>query len=244
MKNIGLILLITVLIGIFGYYTTNEPVTIVVRQKNILSFVVNPYLQDLKFYWKDKNGINYTNFENLKSNLEQSGQELVFAMNGGMFKKDLSPQGLYIENGVTLSPLDKIQKAHGNFYLQPNGVFYLTKDGTPLICTSDQFKADSNIEYATQSGPMMVIDGTIHPDFTKGSTNIHIRNAVGILATGNLLFAMSKEKINFYEFASFFKQNGCKNALYLDGFVSKTYLPSKKWTQFDGDFGVIIGVEN
>jgi uncharacterized protein YigE (DUF2233 family) len=53
---------------------------------------------------------------------------------------------------------------------------------------------------------------------------------------------MSKEEINFYDFAAYFQHMGCKNALYLDGLVSRTYLPDQKWVQTDGNFGVIIGV--
>lgn len=87
---------------------------------------------------------------------------------------------------------------------------------------------------------MLLINGTIHPKFNEPSENIQIRNGVGILPNGNLLFAMSKEKINFYHFANFFKNNNCENALYLDGFVSKTYLPSKDWLQTDGKYGIII----
>ena len=96
------------------------------------------------------------------------------------------------------------------------------------------------VAYATQSGTMLVIDGTLHPAFTKGSANVHIRNGVGVLPDGRLLFAMSKQKINFYDFASFFKNKGCQQALYLDGFVSRTYLPEQNWVQIDGHFGVLI----
>ena len=71
--------------------------------------------------------------------------------------------------------------------------------------------------------------------------NLNIRNGVGILPNGQLIFGMSKQKINFYDFASFFKSLGCKNALYLDGYISKTYLPSKNWISQDGKFGIIIG---
>ncbi len=89
---------------------------------------------------------------------------------------------------------------------------------------------------------MLLIDGELHSKFRKGSKNLHIRNGVGILPDGKIICAMSKEKINFYDFATFFKQQGCQNALYLDGFVSRMYLPEKEWEQMDGDFGVIIGV--
>ncbi len=162
-------------------------------------------------------------------------------MNGGMYLKDQSPQGLYIENGFTLSQIDTIQNGYGNFYLQPNGIFYLTSNGEGFICTTSDFRNKDNIKYATQSGPMLLIEGKIHPKFRKGSHNVHIRNGVGVLPDGQLLFAISKERINFFDFASYFKQNGCKNALYLDGFVSRVYLPSKNWIQLDGNFGVIIG---
>jgi uncharacterized protein YigE (DUF2233 family) len=89
---------------------------------------------------------------------------------------------------------------------------------------------------------MLVIDGEIHPEFERGSANLNIRNGVGILPDNNIVFVMSKKEINFYDFARYFKSIGCKNALYLDGLVSRTYLPEKNWIQTDGDFGVIIGV--
>jgi uncharacterized protein YigE (DUF2233 family) len=53
---------------------------------------------------------------------------------------------------------------------------------------------------------------------------------------------MSKERINLYDFATYFKDAGCKNALYLDGFVSRAYLPAKQWVQTDGAFGAMFGV--
>ena len=87
---------------------------------------------------------------------------------------------------------------------------------------------------------MLLIDGAVNSILKQGSSNYNIRNGVGILTDGNILFAMSKKKINFYDFAMFFKSKGCKNALYLDGYVSKTYLPSKGWKQSGGNFSVII----
>ena len=87
-----------------------------------------------------------------------------------------------------------------------------------------------------------MIDGKIHSSFVEGSENTNIRNGIGILPNGKVVMAMSREKINFYDFASYFKKLGCKNALYLDGLVSRTYCPSQNWLQTDGNFGVIIGV--
>lgn len=207
---------------------------------DILSHTVNLSQQELRFFWKDDNGKTLRNYQFLSDYVEANSKELVFAMNGGMFKKDLSPQGLYIENGKVLSPLDTTQKGYGNFYLQPNGVFYITNDKKGFVCKTEDFK-NENVKYATQSGPMLLIDGKIHTAFRKGSSNLNIRNGVGILPNGELLFAMSKGKTNFYDFASYFKAKGCKNALYLDGFVSRTYLPSKGYTNKVSKFGVMIG---
>lgn len=206
-----------------------------------ISYIVDVKKQDIKLYWKDDQDKNFGSIENLKSWLEKNKRKLLFAMNGGMYKQDNSPQGLFIEKHNTLSQLDTSSGA-GNFYLKPNGIFYITNDNLAVICDTKNFKDNGKIKYATQSGPMLVIDGEIHPAFKPGSTNLNIRNGVGILPGNKVVFAMSKAGINFYDFANYFKSIGCKNALYLDGFVSRTYLPEKQWTQTDGNFGVIIGV--
>ena len=210
------------------------------EDSTILSYIVNPKKQSLKFYWKNKEDSIIKTFKGLKTEVENNNNELVFAMNGGMFKKDFSPQGLYIENGKIITKLDTISKGFGNFYLQPNGVFLITENGVPIITKTQDLWVYKDVYYATQSGPMLVIDGKLHHKFNKGSSNLNIRNGVGALPNGYLLFAMSRQKINFYDFATFFKNNGCENALYLDGFVSKTYLPSKNSKQLEGEFGVII----
>lgn len=205
-----------------------------------ISYVVNPTKQNLQFYWKNDSNENFKSIANLHNWLTKKNKKLVFAMNGGMYKQDNSPQGLYIEHNKTLSPLDTTS-GNGNFYLKPNGIFYLTNDNTAYITTTANFPNTKNVLYATQSGPMLLINGEIHPAFIKGSTNLNIRNGVGILPHNKVIFAISKSEINFYDFAYYFKTMGCTNALYLDGYVSRTYLPEKKWIQNDGDFGVIIG---
>ncbi len=212
----------------------------IVDTARIISHEVNPKKQTLKFYWKDEKGNNFKNFRSLNTWLQDNGNKLMFAMNGGMYKKDLSPQGLYIEDGLKKIDLDTLSKGYGNFYLQPNGIFYLTQNYVPVICATSEFKTADNVKYATQSGPMLLHHGKIHSKFIKGSTNLHIRNGVGILPNGNLLFAISTTKINFYDFAQFFLAMGCQQALYLDGFVSRAYIPSRQWKQMDGNFGVII----
>ena len=225
-------------ISILGIYAFSQ--SEVEGNRNILSHIIDLNKQNLKLYWKNENGEIIKNFVNLKELSESKSERLIFAMNGGMYKKDFSPQGLYIENGVVKSEIDTLTNGYGNFYLQPNGIFYITNKNKGFVCKTTEFK-NSDIKYATQSGPLLLINGKIHSKFRKGSKNLNIRNAVGILPNGDLIFAMSKEKINFYDFANYFKALGCENALYLDGFVSKTYLPKKGWNIIDGNFGVIIG---
>ncbi len=206
----------------------------------IISHEVNLSQTTLQFFHKNDKGVLYSNAKNLQKELQQDGKKLLFAMNGGMYLKDQSPQGLYIEHGKVIKGIDQTQEAYGNFYMQPNGVFLIEKGNKARVVPTKELKLTKDILYATQSGPMLVIDGKLHPKFNKGSNSLFVRNGVGVLPNGNLLFAISKERINFYDFASYFKNQGCKNALYLDGFVSRMYLPAKKWEQIDGGFGVII----
>lgn len=206
-----------------------------------VTYIVNPKKKKVTFFWKNENNENFKNAKNLKSWLAQHKKQLIFATNGGMYKKDGSPQGLYIENRKTKQKIDTAN-GNGNFYLKPNGIFYITADQLPHICSTQKFIDNGIVQYATQSGPMLVINGEIHSSFKEKSTNVNIRNGVGILPDNRIVFAISKKEINFYDFANYFKKLGCKNALYLDGFVSRTYLPEKKWIQTDGEFGVIIAV--
>ncbi len=231
---LSLLLLLTA--GLIAFTATKNIV-----DEQILTYTVDTRTQDLKLYWKDDKGEPLKSLQHLKTYVESKKLTLTFAMNGGMFNTDFSPQGLFIQNKNILAPLDT-SDGNGNFYLKPNGVFYITVNNVPSICKTTDFIANNNIKYATQSGPMLVINGQIHEAFKEGSNNLNIRNGVGILPDNKVVFAMSKTAINFYDFAKYFQSLGCKNALYLDGFVSRTYLPEKQWVQTDGNFGVIIGV--
>lgn len=207
----------------------------------MLVFEVDLKVQQIHFYWQNNKGEKLQSIKNLKNFVESKGQSLIFAMNGGMFNKDYSPKGLFVQNHKIQTPLDTM-KGIGNFYLQPNGVFYINKDKVPIICKTGDFANYESVMYATQSGPMLLIYGEINSAFNQSSINLNIRNGVGILPNQKVVFAMSKKEINFYDFARYFQRMGCINALYLDGYVSRAYLPEKEWVQLDGNFGVIIGV--
>ena len=213
------------------------------EDENFVFYTVNTKLETIKLYYKNDKGINFGSIENVKKYLKTKKQKLLFATNGGMYKKDRSPQGLFIENNILKSKIDTLN-GNGNFYLKPNGIFYLTDNNIPIICKTEDYIQNNQVKYATQSGPMLVINGEIHTSFNTKSINLNIRNGVGVLPNNEVIFAMSKKEINFYDFAQFFKRKGCKNALYLDGFVSRTYCPKANWVQTDGDFGVMIGITN
>ena len=208
-----------------GFYFSTK---YTVNDTKFISHVVNPLQNKLHFYWQDNQKTNFRNFKTLKEKLATKGEKLTFAMNGGMYLKDGTPQGLYIENGEVLTKMDTTDDAYGNFYLQPNGVFYISNKNKAIVCRSTDLTSYTPIQYATQSGPMLLTDGKVHPKFNQVSPNLHIRNGVGILPNGDVLFVLSKEEVNFYDLATYFKQNGCKNALYLDGFVSRMFLPRYK----------------
>lgn len=237
-KNVFILisLLILVAAGIFVYAQKVK-----VKDDRFITYIIDTEKQEMKLYWRNDKNENFKSLQNLKNWLEKNNKTLIFAMNGGMYKQDNSPQGLFIENKKSITPLN-ISSGSGNFYLKPNGVFYITINNLPAISSTANFNDKWKVKYATQSGPMLVINGKIHTAFKEGSTNLNIRNGVGILPNNKVVFVMSKKKINFYDFANYFKSLGCKNALYLDGLVSRTYLPEQNWIQTDGNFGVIIGV--
>ena len=118
-------------------------------------------------------------------------------------------------------------------------MFYLTSEEKAGI-KSSQFFEFEGIEYATQSGPLLLIREEINDLFNEGSTNLNIRKRVGVLPDGQVILAMSTEKINFYDFAAFFQEQGCQFALYLDGVISKMYCPSIDHFDLTGNSGVII----
>ncbi len=88
---------------------------------------------------------------------------VAFAMNGGMFDNDGNPIGYYVENGERRHKLNR-NEGSGNFHLLPNGVFYGTGSDWYILPT-EQFAAQvtARPEFGTQSGPMLVIDGKLHP---------------------------------------------------------------------------------
>lgn len=197
---------------------------------------------DLRLFLKDGTGSTYGSFRALDRALAEQGSQLGFAMNAGMYHRDYSPVGLFLADGVEEGRLVTAE-GPGNFGLLPNGVFCWA-DGSYYITDSRKYEPISgNCRYATQSGPMLVIDGKLHPRFLASSDSTYIRNGVGVSADNSrAVFAISNQAVNFHLFARFFRDHlGLENALYFDGNISRLYAPSLR--RHDGGFpmGPIVG---
>ncbi|MVA55544.1 phosphodiester glycosidase family protein [Agrobacterium vitis] len=185
----------------------------------------DPATRTIRIFNRNAEGDAYGGFDALRNQLWQQRLILTFAVNGGMYHSDLSPVGLFIEYGMTRKPAETAD-GWGNFYLKPNGVFFL-KDGHAGVLETGQFEARKIVaDFATQSGPMLVIDGALHPKFLPASDSLKIRNGVGIDTSGQVVFVLSKDPVRFFDLAAFFRDRlDAANALYLDGTISSLAEP-------------------
>ncbi|MEL6135416.1 MAG: phosphodiester glycosidase family protein [Bacteroidota bacterium] len=198
------------------------------REVAYVTYAVMPQTTDIRIFNPDSGQRKHT-FASVSLLAEQEDKSLQFIVNGGMFRQDRGPQGLLVIDEEVLQPLDTATQGYGNFYMQPNGIFAIDTSGKGYVLTTARFAQlvdQAPIQYATQSGPMMVIDGKINSLFNDGSPNKHIRNAVGLTAAGRVVFGISKVPVTFYDLSSLMIQKGCTQVLYLDGFVSQMFVPA------------------
>ena len=216
-------------------------VTSYTRQYNDLNYTVVEVhdLSKLRLLLNKLNGqtpVNY--FSQIPTQLKTC-EQMVFAMNAGMFHYTFHPVGLYIENKKKLFPLNQ-HLGWGNFYLQPNGILAWNSKQAVILSTSQYVKGKFKADYATQSGPMLVFNRRINPIFIAESKSLKIRNAVGI-KDQVLYFVLTEQAVNFYALASFM-QNVLKleQALYLDGSISAMYLAEKDINIQSSPFGPML----
>lgn len=202
----------------------------------------DPSHDDIRQFLRGEDDEVLGSFEAVNAELAKSGEQLVFAMNGGMYHKDRTPVGLYRQGGETAAKL-QTKASSGNFGMLPNGVFY-NHEGHFGVSETKTFMLKSVMpDNATQSGPMLVIDGKLHPKFNKGSASQKLRNGVGVTKRGEVIFAKSDTPVNFYAFASLFKDElKTPNALYLDGVISRVYSTELDRSDFGAQMGPILGV--
>ncbi len=199
--------------------------------------------EDIRLFLNDPDGRVLGQFGAVDRMLRDQGQQLVFAMNAGMYHLNRSPVGLYIEDGVQQMRLITAA-GPGNFGLLPNGVLCLRPGRIDVIETMAFRRQAPDCRSATQSGPMLVIDGALHPRFLPDSTSRYVRNGVGTSADGQrVVFAISDQPVTFHQFGRLFRDGlNLPNALFFDGNISRLYAP--QLDRNDGGFpvGPIVGI--
>lgn len=198
---------------------------------------------DLRLFLNGPDGTVLGSFDAVSTALAGEGRRLAFAMNAGMYHPDRRPVGLYIEKGRQMADLQK-RAGPGNFGLQPNGVFCIRRDGFQVTETLAFDAQRPECQFATQSGPMLVIGGKLHPKFQADSEAVNIRNGVGVSADGKTAyFAISNDPVNFDTFARLFRDGlGAPDALFLDGTISRLYAPDLGRDDFGFQMGPIVGL--
>jgi uncharacterized protein YigE (DUF2233 family) len=196
----------------------------------------------LRLYNLDATGTPYGSFQSLEDALRERGQDLVFAMNAGMYGEDLKPIGLYVEDGKRLKKANR-RDGPGNFHLKPNGVFFIDGKTGGVMETEAFLKSGITPRFASQSGPMLVIDGEIHPKFSADGTSYQRRNGVGSPDPHTLIFAISEGSVNFHSFARLLRDHlNCSNALFLDGSISSLYAADLSRSDGFFDLGPIVAL--
>lgn len=197
----------------------------------------------LRLFQDGADGAPLRNFANVRRTLGPD-ETLSFAMNAGMFHADYRPVGLLVVDGVELSPI-VTGASRDNFGMLPNGVF-CTGGAQPFqVIESVSFsEIRPDCRLASQSGPMLVIDGDLHPRFLVDSDSRYIRNGVGVSPDGQTAwFAISSRPVTFHEFGRLFRDGlGVRDALYFDGSISRLYAPSVNRADFGRSMGPIIGL--
>ncbi len=198
---------------------------------------------DLRLFLADDQGVVYGQFFAIDRALRAQGQRLAFAMNAGMYHEDRAPVGYYVENGVERQRLMR-GASPGNFGLVPNGLLCIGQGEARVIETEAFAAAPRDCRFATQSGPMLVIDGDLHPRFLAESTSRFVRNGVGTSDDGTrAVFVISRNPVTFHEFGRFFRDDLRLNqALYFDGSISRLYAPQIGRNDAGFRMGPVVGV--
>lgn len=183
--------------------------------------VVDPSRLDIRLVYHGPDGAVLGSVSKAVTALAATGTTPILAMNAGMYHADMTPVGLYVEQGTEMAPLN-LDEGFGNFFLKPNGVLFVREDGSAGVLETTAYRdAELNPAFATQSGPMLVIDGAIHPRFLPDGTSKYIRNGAGVRADGTVVLAITRDKVSLGSFGRLFRDVAkCENALFFDGAVS------------------------
>ena len=182
--------------------------------------------EQLRLFLSGPDGVPYGQFSAVRAAVAEQGEQLLFAANAGMYHDDRRPVGLYIEADEQAMRV-VTNAGPGNFGLLPNGVFCVGDARADVIETLRFVDTAPACRYASQSGPMLVIDGELHPRFLPDSTSRYVRNGVGSSAGGRrVVFAISDGPVTFHDFGSLYRDAlHLPQALYFDGNISRIYAP-------------------
>ena len=177
----------------------------------------------VRLFWRKPDGDPYGHLAALPS-AQRTGR-LLFATNAGMYDPAYRPVGLYVENGRELVRANT-RPGPGNFHMRPNGVFYVAGETAGVLDTVSFLRERPVVDFATQSGPMLVINRQLHPLFGRSHSH-KFRSGVGLRDEHTLAFVVSDSEVTFSEFARLFRDRlKCDNALFLDGgSVPSLYAP-------------------
>jgi uncharacterized protein YigE (DUF2233 family) len=194
----------------------------------------------IELFTADASGTAYRSFAKVEAALGERSSQVAFGINAGMFDEEGHAIGLLIERGQQLHRINK-RGGGGNFGLLPNGVFLVRDSRKAEVVPTAAFKAADDVAFATQSGPMLVIDGKLHPAFEPDGESRNIRNGVGIVPDGTALFAISEDVVSFGKFARLFRDGlKAKNALYFDGSVSSLWDPANGRRDARAELGPMV----
>jgi uncharacterized protein YigE (DUF2233 family) len=203
--------------------------------------VVRQEAARLRLFWLDDQGRPLRRLDRLANWLSSQGRTLSFGMNAGMFHADGRPVGLLVVDGRELSPLN-LDDGAGNFFLKPNGVFLVDASGARVVDAADYAGRHQGVRLATQSGPLLLKQGALHPALRPMSASRYVRNGV-CASGGEAVFVISERPVTLHEFASHLRDAlDCRDALYLDGAVSSLYAPALGRRDRLHDLGPLIGV--
>ncbi len=201
--------------------------------------------RELSLHWKGGDGKPMRTFARLQEELAKDGKRPVFLMNAGIFEPGGIPPGLHVQDGVELLPLN-LDPGKGNFFLKPNGVFFIDDEGAHVMESTAYAEAAPVPRLALQSGPLLLADGKPHPAFNIGSSSKLHRNGVGVLPDGRVLFIMTDIKantrVNLWTFAQLFREYGCQDALFLDGDLSILRVAGSESLEGEADRELAPGV--
>lgn len=198
--------------------------------------------RQLELVWLGADGKPLQDFNGLQRQLVAQGKRIAFATNAGIYERGPKPCGLTICNGQEFVPLN-LRPGEGNFYLKPNGVFYLDdQKGAGVMEAAEFGQSGLKPRLATQSGPLLLRKGVIHPAFNVNSPNKRQRSAVGVREKdGQVVFVMSDRensvqgRVTFHQLTRLFLHLGCHDALFLDGDISAMLIKPPLDAKFVGN---------